>query len=65
MTVSELIHQLQSMPQHMAVRVVPGAIYRMHDPEGDRYTETQLTDTDATEADEVRHMGPWVLIRGK
>lgn len=62
MTVSDLIRELQALPQHMSVRVVPGSVY-IEDENGE--CEMQLDDTDATEADEVRHMGPWVLIRGK
>lgn len=62
MTVADLIRELQTMPQGMAVRVVTASVTIM-DIEGD-FIE-QLCDEDATEADEVRHMGPWVLIRGK
>ena len=62
MTAAELIRELQAMPQHMSVRVVLGSIYLAAE---NGECEMQLDDTDATEADEVRHMGPWVLIRGK
>lgn len=62
MTVQELIRELQAMPQHMSVRVVTDSVY-VADESGE--CEMPLEDTDATEADEVRHMGPWVLIRGK
>lgn len=64
MTVAELIRELQAMPQHMSVRVVPSLVYDQQGGDEDA-REIHLDDTDATEADEVRHMGPWVLIRGK
>jgi hypothetical protein len=62
MTVADLIRELQAMPQGMRVHVVTGSVTVL-DIDGE-YTE-HLCDEDATEADEVRHMGPWVLIRGK
>ena len=62
MTVSDLIRELQALPQHMRVRVVPSSVF-LADENGEG--EMSLSDEDATEADEVRHMGPWVLIRGK
>lgn len=62
MTVSDLIRELQALPQHMRVRVVPRSVF-LADENGEG--EMSLSDEDATEADEVRHMGPWVLIRGK
>lgn len=62
MTVADLIRELQALPQHMSVRVVPGSVC-IEDETGEG--EMSLSDEDATEADEVRHMGPWVLIRGK
>ena len=63
MTVAELIREMQRMPnQHAAVRVVPGTIY-YRDESGEAMIN--CCDEDATEADEVRHMGPWVLIRGR
>jgi len=61
-TVADLIRELQAMPQQLQVRVVTGTI--MLGADSEPYEET-LGDEDATEADEVRHMGPWVLIRGK
>lgn len=62
MTVDQLIHELQAMPNQQApVRVVCGTVVLGADAEP---YEEQLGDEDATEADEVRHMGPWVLIRG-
>ena len=62
MTVADLIRELQAMPQAMPVRVVPSSVY-YRDESGESYIN--LCDEDATEADEERHMGPWVLIRGK
>lgn len=63
MTVSDLIAELRRMPnQHAPVRVVTSGYYAVgdHDPQWE-----PLSDEDATEADDVRHMGPWVLIQGK
>ena len=62
MTVADLIRELQAMPQGSQVRVVPSSVF-LADENGEG--EISLSDEDATEADEVRHMGPWVLIRGK
>ena len=63
MTVADLILELQRLPsQHVPVRVVPGSVY-FADASGESHIN--LSDEDATEADEVRHMGPWVLIRGR
>lgn len=61
MTVADLIRELQAMPQGMRVRVVTSSVMvgAFDGPE-----EVSLSDEDATEADEVRHMGPWVLIQG-
>lgn len=63
MTVADLIRELQAMPnQHAPVRVVPGSVFYA-DESGE--STINLCDEDATEADEVRCMGPWVLVRGK
>ena len=63
MTVADLIRELQALPnQHAPVRVVTDGYMTCGDHEPDW---APLSDDDATEADEVRHMGPWVLIRGK
>lgn len=63
MTVAELIRELQALPnQHAPVRVVTGGVLIGND---DASFLEPLGDEDATEADEVRHMGPWVLIRGR
>lgn len=62
MIVAELIKELQAMPQGVRVHVVPSQVY-FADESGE--TMINLCDEDATEADEVRHMGPFVLIRGK
>ena len=48
--------------QHAPVRVVPGSVFYA-DESGE--STINLCDEDATEADEVRCMGPWVLVRGK
>lgn len=63
MTVADLIRELRAMPsQHAPVRVVTAtvALGADHEP-----YEELLSEDDATEADEVRHMGPYVLIRGR
>jgi hypothetical protein len=63
MTVADLIRELQRLPiQTASVRVVPGTIF-YRDESGEAMIN--CCDEDATEADEVRHMGPWVLIRGR
>lgn len=63
MTVAELIRELLALPnQHAPVRVVPSTVY-LADELGEG--AMNLCDEDATEADDVRSMGPWVLIRGK
>jgi hypothetical protein len=63
MNVIDLIRELQALPnQHAPVRVVTAAV--LIGSESEPYHEP-LSDEDATEADEVRHMGPWVLIRGR
>ena len=63
MTVADLIRELQAMPNpHAPVRVVTGSVVVGSDHEP---RHEPLGDDDATEADEVRHMGPWVLIRGR
>lgn len=58
MTVAELIEELKLMPQHQAVRVVPQSVIQ-----GNGFMN--LCDWDATDAEEVRRMGTWVLIKGK
>lgn len=62
MTVADLIRELQAMPQGMTVRVVTSSV-TIGDIEGE--VVIPMGELDATVADEVRHMGPWVLIRGK
>lgn len=62
MTVADLIRELQAMPPGVRVRVVTGSVTvgAFDGPE-----VVPLSSENATEVDEVRHMGPWVLIRGK
>jgi hypothetical protein len=46
----------------MRVRVVTGSV-TIGDIDGDHVVP--LSDLDATAVEEVRHMGPWVLIQGR
>ncbi len=62
MTVAELVRELQAMPPHLSVRVVLSRVW-ICDEVGEH--EIGLDETDATEADRVRHCGPYVLIEGK
>jgi len=64
MTVADLIRELQAMPnQNIPVRVVlTTAWLRQFDGS---YDIEHLTDEAALEADDVRHEGPFVLIRSK
>lgn len=61
-TFAELIRELQAMPPHLAVRVVLESVW-ICDEGGE--LEIDLDETDATEADRVRHCGPYVLIEGR
>lgn len=61
MNVGELIAELEKFPPGKPVRVVLRAIVSPDDD--DSYMP--LCDADASEADEVRNAGPFVLIRGK
>lgn len=63
MTVVELIRELQQLPPQLPVRVVLGEVLAMADELGDSLIG--LCDDDATEADDVRHMGTHVLVRGR
>jgi len=61
MTVADLIRELQAMPNQCApVKVVLSEVYEV-----DADSMMNLCDEDAIEADEVIHMGPFVLIRSK
>ena len=62
MIVADLIRELQAMPQHLPAKVVLERISTC-DELGDR--DIQLNDGDALPADEVRHAGGYVLIRGR
>lgn len=62
MTVADLIRELQRMPNQGApVRVVTSG-YWGSDPAHADYITPSLAD--ATDVDEVRHIGTWVLVRG-
>lgn len=64
MNVQELIRDLQAMPNQLApVRVTLSQVCILSEDIGDY--EVELCDEDAIEADEVVHMGPFVLIRSK
>ena len=63
MTVAELIRELQALPNQRApVRVLMDTVIVIgnHEP-----YEQPLWEGEALEADEVRNMGPWVLVRSK
>ena len=62
MTVAELIRELQAMPQHRRVHILPSVVH--HADESGHWT-IHLSEEDASEADEVRDQGAFVLIRGK
>lgn len=62
MTVADLIRELQAMPQGVRVHVVTRTAYYA-DEMGE--TTINLCEADSTEADEVRHEGPYVLVWGK
>lgn len=63
MTVAELIRELQAMPNQGArVEVVLSRAYVATEM-GMAYG--YMSDEDALEADDVRNMGPFVLIRSK
>jgi hypothetical protein len=62
-TVAELIRELQAMPnQNARVDVVLSHAYGNADGV---MVYTHLNDEDALEADDVRNMGAFVLIRSK
>ncbi|HOM12727.1 MAG TPA: hypothetical protein PLB41_05355 [Rubrivivax sp.] len=56
------IRKLRAMPPQLSVRVVPDSVYDPQDGDADA-GDIILDDTDATEADGVPHMEPWVLVR--
>lgn len=61
MTVQELIRELQAIPnQHAQVKVVLSSVWI-----GLSNEIEPLSDIDALEADEVRNMGAFVLVRSK
>lgn len=62
MTVSDLIRELTALPQGLRVRVVTASVTVLSE-DGDH--NIRLSDDDATEVDDVRSMGPFVLIRGR
>lgn len=61
MTVAELIHELQAMPQGKQVQVSARSFF-WRDIEGE--TMQPLCHLDAAEADEVRNEGAYVMIWG-
>lgn len=61
MTVEQLIEELKTMPPHKEVRVLIKEI-SISDEQGEFVTE--LPDEQAAPVDVVRHMGPFVLVRG-
>jgi len=63
MTVGDLIRELQALPQHARVELVMREVYVAW-PDG-QFAPQRLSDEDAVEVDEVRHMGAFVLIRSK
>ena len=62
MTVAELIRELQAMPQHRRVHVTQARVYMA--TEAGEYA-IELSEEDATEADDVRDQGAFVLIQGR
>ncbi|WP_428421902.1 hypothetical protein [Methylibium sp.] len=63
MTVADLIRELQAMPQGVQVRLLLDTV---HVPGFEGFHELYHVPLEqATEVDEVRHMGPWVLLRAR
>lgn len=67
MTVADLIRELQQMPQQVRVHVLMGPHeMRVEHASGQQVSGLSWPQTeDAREADDVRHMGAFVLIRSR
>lgn len=65
MTVADLIRELQTMPQNIRVMVLNRTVYTGGYEGTFMGGDFQVPDEQAGEADEVRAMGPYVLIRGQ
>lgn len=62
MNVSDLIAELQRLPQHLPVKVLLDSVTTISAEHG--YDDQTLTEADALPADQVLRCGGYVLIKG-